>query len=69
MTKERSHSTQKYDVAWHITEEAESPRKAAEQIYTSVFERELPAGPDDACVFEVTDPEGDTVLIDLSKDE
>lgn len=53
-------------LTWEINEEAESPAQAAALVWRRVFGRGvLQPGPDEACVFTVTDGEN-TVKIDLS---
>lgn len=56
-----------YTIVWKIEESGQTPKEAATKIWTKVFGRSMPAGPDEACVFEVTDPEGKTTQVDLSK--
>ncbi len=54
-------------VTWIIDSEEDDPVEAARQVWRENFNRGEP-GPEDACVFEVTDPQtGTTVTVDLSE--
>lgn len=56
-----------WSVSWVTDEEARSPLAAAHRIWADVFGRGT-TGPDDACVFVVTDPvTGRSVRVDLSE--
>ena len=58
---------QTWSVSWVTDEEARSPLAAARRIWADVFGR-VAAGPNDACVFVVTDPvTGRSVRVDLSE--
>lgn len=54
-----------YSVEWSIAVEADSPEEAAEHVWTNIMRRDLPALPDDACVFTITNRHGRSVEIDL----
>jgi len=54
-------------VKWEIDSDESDPVEAARRVWRENFNRGEP-GPDDACVFEVTDPQtGATVTVDLSE--
>lgn len=52
-------------VAWAIDQDAPSAVQAAAAVWREYFGRSH-ASPDDACVFEVTGPDGTPLTIDLS---
>lgn len=54
-------------VKWEINSDKSDPVEAARQVWRENFNRGEP-GPDDACVFTVTDSQtGNTVTVDLSE--
>lgn len=58
-----------FRVKWEINAEGETPQDAARSVWEDFFGRSA-AGPDDACVFQVENPEtGETVTVDLSEYE
>lgn len=63
--------SREFHVTWGIdvsTDDVATAREAAERVWQDTFGRALPAGYDDACVFEVTNPDGTTVTIDLAEE-
>ncbi len=55
-------------VSWEIDADDSTPREAVEKTWRDYFGRTA-AGPDDACVFTVSDPRGGvTMTIDLSEE-
>lgn len=57
-----------WSVAWYIdvdASEAASAYEAALQVWRDTFGRTGTPGADDACVFDVTDPQGRTWRVDL----
>lgn len=58
-----------FKVKWEIDAEGETPQDAARRVWEDVFGRSV-AGPDDACIFQVENPEtGETLTIDLPEYE
>lgn len=56
-------------VSWHLDDcDGATPRQAAMEIWYEIFNRGEP-GPEDACVFEVSDPAtGESVTVDLAQE-
>lgn len=59
-----------FQITWSIDQEAQSPAAAAAAVWQSIFGRgSTQPGPDEACVFTTTLPDGTPVEIDLSDPE
>ena len=65
MTNKELTPVNRFRVVWEIDEYATSPKKAAKQIYDRFF---LQRGDHIATIFSVTDTNGKTTQIDLSKE-